>query len=91
VPDGSRDPDRGPFRYRVDVLQHLERHGVRPTSHTSPQLVRDYVRDLYKYEIRQLRERMLSNQFPREEYAGRVDQLRRRYTVLSLLPHQFIL
>ena len=45
------------FRYRPDVLAHLERHGVRPTPQTPPQLVRDYVRDLYKYEIRALRER----------------------------------
>ena len=44
-----------PFRYRADVLRALERHGVRPTAETSPQLVRDYVRDLYKYEIRQLK------------------------------------
>jgi len=91
VPDGSRDPDTGPFRYRVDVLEHLLRHGVCPTSHTSPQLVRDYVRDLYKYEIRRLRDQMLANEFPRAEYAERVDRLRRRYTVLSLLPRQFVL
>ena len=91
VPDDSRDPDRGPFHYRDDVLQHLLNHGVCPTSHTSPQLVRDYVRDLYKYEIRKLRERMLSKEFPAAEYAGRVEQLRRQYTVLSLLPRQFLL
>ena len=91
MPEDSRDSDSGPYRYRPDVLQHLERHGIRPTSHTSPQLVRDYVRDLYKYEIRQLREHMLADDFPRGEYADRVDALRRRYTVLSLLPRQFVL
>ena len=47
------------FRYRADVLPELERHGVRPTPHTSPELVRGYVRDLYKYEIRTLRGRYL--------------------------------
>ena len=45
------------FTYRADVLQHLLRHGVRPTAHTPPELVRDFVRDLYKYEIRVLRDR----------------------------------
>jgi hypothetical protein len=34
---------------------------------------------------------MLANDFPRGEYAGRVEHLRRRYTVLSLLPRQFLL
>ena len=78
------------FKYRADVLRALERHGVRPTPETSPQLVRDYVRDLYKYEIRQLKGRMLRNEFPREEYSARVEALRDRYAVLSLLPRQFV-
>ena len=76
--------------YRVTVLEQLLVHGVRPTEHTPPQLVRDYVRDLYKYEIRRLRERYLRRDFPKIEYAGRVDDLRRRYPVLALLPHEFI-
>jgi hypothetical protein len=76
--------------YRVTVLEQLIVHGVRPTEHTPPQLVRDYVRDLYKYEIRRLRERYLRRDFPKVEYAGRVDDLRRRYPVLALLPHEFI-
>ena len=91
MPEDLRDCDSGPYRYRPDVLQHLQQHGIRPTSHSSPQLVRDYVRDLYKYEIRRLRDRMLADEFPRGEYADRVEQLRRRYTVLSLLPRQFVL
>jgi hypothetical protein len=78
------------FTYRIDVLRELERHGVRPRSHTRPELVRDYVRDLYKYEIRQLRTRMLREEFPRIEYASRVDALRRQYPVLALLPRQFL-
>ena len=79
-----------PIRYRADVLEQLLAHGVRPTAHTDPQLVRDFVRDLYKYEIRCLRERYLRRDFPKAEYAGRVDDLRRRYPVLALLPREFI-
>jgi hypothetical protein len=63
---------------------------VRPRSTTPPQLVRDFVRDLYKYEIRRLRDRMLSGAFPRTEYAARVDALRREYPVLALQPFQFL-
>jgi hypothetical protein len=90
VPEGPPS-DRGPFQYRPDVLEHLKRHGVYPTPHTPPQLVRDFVRDLYKYEIRRLRERMLASEFPKAEYSERVERLRQRYPVLSLLPRQFLL
>lgn len=78
------------FTYRPDVLRELAKHGVCPTSRTDPQVVRDYVRDLYKYEIRRLKERMLSGEFPRVEYTDRVDALRRSYPVLALLPRQFV-
>jgi hypothetical protein len=83
-------PEQGPYRYRVDVLAQLERHGVRPTSTTHPQLVRGFVRELYKYEIRRLRERMLRDDFPRHEYSERVEALRNQYPVLALLPRQFL-
>ena len=78
------------FTYRSDVLRELERHGVRPVPTTDPQLVRDYVRDLYKYEIRRLKTRMLREEFPRGEYSNRVDALRRAYPILALLPRQFV-
>jgi len=78
------------FTYRKDVLERLIQHGVRPTSHTAPELVRGYVRDLYKYEIRRLRERYLAKEFPKLEYSQRVDALRRRYGVLALLPREFV-
>jgi hypothetical protein len=77
-------------RYRAGVLAHLLQHGVRPKEHTRPELVRDFVRDLYKYEIRCLRERYLRGGFPKIEYAGRVDELRRRYPVLALQARELI-
>jgi hypothetical protein len=78
------------FRYRADVIEHLARHGVRPTPGTPPELVRNFVRDLYKYEIRCLRERYLRNEFSKQDYWNLVDALRRRYPVLALLPRQFV-
>jgi len=78
------------YSYRPEVLRELERHGVRPLPHTRPDLVRDYVRDLYKYEIRRLRDRMIGGDFPKAEYAARVDALRRGYPVLALPPSQFV-
>jgi hypothetical protein len=84
MPDGDR------FVYRREVLEQLLVHGVRPTPHTPPDLVRDFVRDLYKYEIRRLRERYLRRDFPKVEYAMRVDALRRRYPVLALQAREFV-
>jgi len=78
------------YCYRADVLAELARHGIAPTPQTPPELVRDFVRDLYKYEIRRLRDQMVAGAFPRHEYAGRVDGLRKKYPVLALLPGQFL-
>jgi hypothetical protein len=77
-------------RYRAEVLEQLLVHGVRPLDHTPPELVRDFVRDLYKYEIRRLRERYMRKEFPKLEYAARVDALRRRYPVLARVPREFV-
>ena len=83
-------PDAGRFRYRPEILEQLLVHGVRPTDVTRPELVRDFVRDLYKYEIRCLRDRYVRREFPKREYAGRVDDLRRRYPVLALQAWEFV-
>ena len=80
----------GPFRYRADVLERLWVHGVQPTQRTPPDRVRDYVRDLYKYEIRRLRERYLRREFPKLEYSQRVDTLRRQYPVLALRAQDWV-
>jgi hypothetical protein len=83
-------PEEPPYRYRTEVLKQLLRHGVRPTSQTPPSLVRDFVRDLYKYEIRALRDRYVRGDFPKIEYAVRVDALRRQYPVLALHAREFL-
>jgi hypothetical protein len=72
------------FKYRRDVLEALLTHGVRPTPETRPELVRDFVRDLYRWEIRALRERYMRGEFPKIEYSQRVDALRQQYPVLAL-------
>ncbi|HUR33711.1 MAG TPA: hypothetical protein VM032_07935 [Vicinamibacterales bacterium] len=76
--------------YRPSVLRELERHGVRPLPRTPPDLVREYVRELYKFEIRRLRDQMIRKAFPKSEYASRVEALRRQYPVLALQPVQFL-
>src|SRR5262249_17620777 len=66
-----------------EILEALIVHGVRPTPETPPELARNYVRDLYKYEIRALRERYLRGEFPKQEYSDRVEALRRSYPELA--------
>lgn len=76
--------------YRRDVLEALAVHGVRPREDTRPELVHEFVSDLYRYEIRRLRDRLLRAEFPKREYAGRVLELRNRYRVIALRAHEWI-
>ena len=72
------------YLYTPEVQEELVRHGLRPGPDTPPQLLRDAIRALYKYEIKVLKRRLLAAEFPKGEYAGRVIDLRRRYPLLSV-------
>jgi hypothetical protein len=71
-------------RLRAGVLDELARHGLRPGPTTPLPLLRDAVRDLYRYEIRRLRSELLAGRIRKIDYAGRVVDLRNRYPLLSL-------
>ena len=79
------------FRYRPDILAALAEHGVRPTESSPPAVVHEYVRDLYRHEIRRLRTRLLAGGFPRSQYADKVLELRKRYWVTSVRPQEWLL
>jgi hypothetical protein len=78
------------YTYRADVLEALLVHGLRPTERTDPELARAFVRDLYKYEIRRLRDRYVRQEFAKGEYAERVDRLRQQYPVLALRAQDWV-
>jgi len=78
------------YRYRAEVLEQLWRHGVHPTDRTRPQLVHDFVSDLYRYELRTLRERLVRGEFPKPEYYDRVVQVRNRYRLLAMRPDEWL-
>jgi len=78
------------YRYRADVLARLETHGIRPRGTTRPELVREFVNDLYRYEIRTLRDRLLRGEFPKHTYFDRVVTLRNRYSILALRPAELL-
>ena len=72
------------YAYTAEVLEELSVHGLVPAVDTPPRTLRDALRDLYKYEIKVLKRRLLAGEFPKQEYAGRVIELRRRYPLLSV-------
>ncbi len=72
------------YDYRPVILDQLALHGIRPKPSTPPDLIRDYLSDLYRFEIRRLKRRLLSGEFPKEEYQSRVVELRLRYPLLSI-------
>ncbi|HEY7544494.1 MAG TPA: hypothetical protein VID27_06415 [Blastocatellia bacterium] len=76
------------FKYRESVLDELARHGIAPRADTPPEMVRDFINDLYVYEIRQLKKRFRAGLIPKDDYAHEVLELRKRYPILSL-PLQF--
>ena len=72
------------YRYTQMVLDELARHGLRPRPNTSPQTLREAINDLYRYEIRRLRDRCRAGEFSTRELPARVVALRERYMLLSL-------
>ena len=72
------------FKYRETVLNELARHGVIPGEGTPPELIHEFVNDLYLFEIRSLRNDLLEGRVRKEDYANRVLMLRNRYPILSL-------
>ena len=79
-----------PYRYRPEVLEQLLLHGVRPTADTPPELVHEFVNDLYRYELRRLRNALVSGAIPKAGYYDRVVELRRKYPLVSIKPHLWI-
>lgn len=72
------------YQYHERILEELGKHGLKPLPHSTPQQLRDAVRDLYKYEIRRLRDSLIGKRILKQDYAGHVIELRKRYWLLSI-------
>ena len=72
------------YRYQGVILEELARFGVFPTEETPPSLVHEFINDLYRFELRRLRERLVSGEIPKTDYTSRVVDLRRRYPLVSI-------
>ena len=72
------------YEYAPEALEVLAGHGLLPGPDTPPAVVRDALSDLYRYEIRRLRRRLLAGDFPKADYLNHVVGLRKQYWLLSI-------
>jgi hypothetical protein len=72
------------FDYDPELLEALSALGIVPGPHTTPEQAKEAATDLYRYELRRLRGRLLRREIPKAGYSDRVVQLRRRYWMLSV-------
>ena len=70
--------------FRPEILDELARHGLRPGPDTSTSRLREQINDLYRIEIRTLRDRCRAGEFPISDLPKHVVELRRRYILLSI-------
>ncbi len=73
------------YRYKPEILRQLADHGVIPKPTTPPTIARSVVNDLYRYELRLLRDRYLVGEFGKKEYYDKVVEVRNRYPVMGVL------
>jgi hypothetical protein len=71
-------------RLKPEVLEELARHGLSPHPATPLEKLREQINDLYRYEIRKLRDRCRAGEFSTKELPERVIELRKRYVLLSI-------
>jgi hypothetical protein len=72
------------YEYAPEALAILAVHGLCPQGHTPPARVREALSDLYRFEIRRLKRRLLAGQIPKERYSDCVIELRKQYWLLSI-------
>jgi hypothetical protein len=69
---------------KPEVLEALAGHGLRPGDDTPVALLREQINDLYRFEIRRLRDRCRAGAFTTKELPAQVVELRKRYLLLSI-------
>lgn len=73
------------YRYKAKILAQLATHGVIPKPTTPPTTARSVVNDIYRYELRLLRNRYLAGEFSKKDYYDKVVEVRNRYPVMAVL------
>jgi hypothetical protein len=79
------------YRYKPEILAQLASHGVIPRTTTPPTTARRAVNEIYRYELRLLRDRYLVGEFSKKEYYDKVVETRNRYPVMGVLTRHWTL
>ncbi len=66
------------------VVSALARLGVVPGPDETPERLRERLNERYLEEVRALKQRQQAGEIPRREYAGHVQALKERYSLLGL-------
>ncbi len=77
------------WTYPPELLDVLVTFGLKPAATTPPLVVRAALNDLYRFEIRRLRQRMVDGHVEKARYVDEVVVLRKRYWPLSLQPEHW--
>jgi hypothetical protein len=77
------------WTYPPELLDAVANFGLAPGPETPPRVVRDQLNELYRYEIRRLRDQLRAGLVEKADYVGLVIVLRKKYWPLSLQPHDW--
>jgi hypothetical protein len=72
------------WTYPDELAEVLLTLGLRPHASTPPRVVRDALNDLYRFELRRMRDRLRAGGMEKAEYLDRVVSLRKKYWPLTL-------
>lgn len=72
------------WAYPPELMQALASLGLAPAAHTPPAVVRGALNDLYRYELRRMRDRLRAGEMVKAAYLDRVIALRKKYWPLTL-------
>lgn len=72
------------WTYPPELRQALGFLGLAPQAHTPPAVVRGALNDLYRYELRRMRDRLRAGEILKADYLDRVVALRKKYWPLTL-------
>jgi hypothetical protein len=70
--------------YPPEFMEALGGLGLAPTPETPVELVRDALNDLYRFELRRLRDRHRRGELPKPQFLETVVRLRKKYWLLTL-------
>jgi len=72
------------WNYPPELRDALGSFGLCPTDRTPPAIVRDALNDLYRYELRRLRGRLIAGEMLKPAYIELVIAMRKKYWPLTL-------